>query len=190
MADSTGNYYFAILYMQNNNHSQVIIEHFLQLNSYQKMNGETVDAKWTKGQFENTVTVRTPFPNSIVKVDGFPLQTNAVGILSTGAPLGSLTVEVPEEIQDSANSRTRFLTWSKFGESDPLNVKMNSSIDVTAKYVREYRMSVDSPYVATNGTGWYAEGTNATFAVPKLLDLGNGTRLVFAMGRSVKLYLT
>jgi hypothetical protein len=50
---------------------------------------------------------------------------------------------------------------------------------VAAKYVQEYRMTVNSEYVATNGTGWYAEGTNATFTVPKLLDLGNGTRQVF-----------
>ena len=179
LVDNAGNYYFAILYMQNNNNSRIIVEHLLRLTDYQKMNGEWVNAKWTKGQFDNTLTVRTPFPNSIVKVNGFPFETNAAGILSTGIPEGSLTVEVPQEIQDSPNSRTRFLTWSKFGDSNPLNVIVNSSIDVTAKYVQEYRMTVNSEYVATNGTGWYAEGTNATFAVPKLLDLGNGTRQVF-----------
>jgi hypothetical protein len=179
LVDNVGNYYFAILYMQNSNNSRIIIEHLLRLTDYQKMKGEWVDAKWTKGQFGSTLTVRTPLPNSIVKVDGFPFQTNTAGILSTGVPEGPLTVEVPQEIQDSPNSRTRFLTWSKFGESNPLKLTMNSSIDLAAKYVREYRMNVNSQYVATNGTGWYAEGTNASFAVAKLLDLGNGTRQVF-----------
>jgi hypothetical protein len=180
LVDNVGEYYFAILYMQNSNHSQVIIEHLLRLTDYQKMNGQWVDAKWTKGLFDSTLTIRTPFPNSLVKVDGFPFQTNSVGILSTVVPKGTLTVEVPQEIQDSPNSRTRFLTWSKFGESNPLKVMMNSSVDVTAKYVHEYRMNVNSEFVATNGTGWYAEGTNATFVVASnLLDLGNGTRHVF-----------
>ena len=179
LVDNVENYYFAILYMQNSNNSRVIIEHLLRLDDYQKMPGQWVNAKWTKGQFENTLTVRSPFPNSLVKVDGFPFQTNDLGILTTGVPAGPLSVEVPQEIQDSANSRTRFLTWSKFGNSNPMSVIVNSSIGVSAEYVHEYRMSVNSEYVATNGTGWYPDGTNATFAVPKLLDFGNGTRQVF-----------
>jgi len=87
---------------------------------------------------------------------------------------------VPEDIQSSVNSRTRFVAWSKFGSSDPLNIIVNSSIYVAANYVQEYALQVDSKYIATNGTGWYSEGSNATISVPSFVDFGNGTRLAFA----------
>jgi hypothetical protein len=179
LVDETGNYYFAILYLPNNDNSRVIIEHQLRLNDYRRANGIWVGAKWQKGTFDSTLTVRTPFPNSFVKVDGFPLQTNLLGILSTTVPSGRLTVDVPNEIQDSPNSKMAFTGWNKFGTLDPLNLILNSTLDVTAKYQRQYFVAVNSQYASTNATGWYAQDANVTFSVPKLLDLGNGTRRVF-----------
>jgi hypothetical protein len=183
LVDTAGNYYFAILYMPNSDSSHIIIEHQLRLNDYRRLNGITVDAKWTKGVFDNILTVRTPFPNTIVKVDGFPFQTNTLGILSTTVPLGFITIEVPNEIQDSPNSKMTFTKWNNFGESNPLKLTVNSTLDLTAEYEHEYQMTVTSPYAPPNGTGWYTQGTNVSFSVPKILDLGNGTRRVFVRWR-------
>jgi len=179
LVDGLGNYYFAILYMQNSDASHVIIEHQLRLNDYLRLNGRTVDATWRLGNFVNQVTVRAGVPNLTVKVDGFPFQANQYGILSTSVPSGTLTLEVPSEISGSDNSRLTFSNWGEFGSANPLSVVMNSTLDITAKYNDEYLVTVNSPYEAVQGSGWYMGGTNVTFGVKGTVDFGNGTRRLF-----------
>ena len=179
LVDGLGNYYFAILYMQNSDASHVIIEHQLRLNDYLRLNGVTVDAKWRLGSFANQVTVRTGVPNLMVKVDGFPFQANQNGILSASVPSGALTLEVPSEISGADNTKLTFSNWGEFGNSNPLRVVMNSTLDITAKYNDQCLVAVNSPYGTTQGSGWYTQGTNVTFAVTGNLNFGNGTRRVF-----------
>jgi hypothetical protein len=179
LADGVGNYYFAILYMQNSDASHVIIEHQLRLNDYLRLNGITVDAKWKLGNFANQVTVRTGVPSLMVKVDGFPFQANQNGVLSTSVPGGTLTLEAPSEISGSDNTKLTFSNWGEFGNSNPLQVVMNSTLDITAKYNDECFVAVNSPYGVAQGSGWYMRGTNATFSVKGNFDFGNGTRRVF-----------
>src|SRR5271157_815860 len=181
LADGVGNYYFAILYMQNSDASHVIIEHQLRLNDYLRLNGSTVNARWQLGDFVKQVTVRTGVPNLIVMVDGFPFQANQKGILSTSVPGGAITLQVPSEISGSENAKLTFSNWGKFGNSNPLRVVMNSSLDITAKYTGQYSLNVNSPYGDAQGMGWYMAGANATFTVNnRTLDFGNGTRRVFS----------
>jgi hypothetical protein len=144
-----------------------------------RLDGRAVNAKWTVGEFVNQVTVRTPGSNLIVKVDGFPFQTSQNGILTASVPGGAVTIEVPSNITGPGNSKMFFSNWNRFGKSNPLRVVMNSTLDITAKYTPEYSVAVYSPYGAPQGSGWYLEGTNATFAVNSPVDLGNGTRRVF-----------
>ncbi len=179
LADGVGNYYFAILYMQNSDASHIIIEHQLRLNDYLRLNGTTVNARWKLGDFVNQLTVRTGVPNLNVTVDGFPFQTNQKGILSTSVPGGTMTLEVPTEISGSDNTKLTFSSWGKFGNSNPLRVVMNSTLDITAKYNNQDFVAVNSPYGDPQGSGWYPEGTNTTFAVNRTVDYGNGTRPVF-----------
>ena len=120
LADEIGNYYFAILYMRNNDPSHVIIEHQLRLNDYRRFDGRTVEARWQKGSFENHAIVRMPMPNMTVNVDGFPFQTNNNGLVSVSIPNGIVTVEVPDAILNSTNSELHFVGWNKFGSSNPL----------------------------------------------------------------------
>jgi hypothetical protein len=179
LADNLGNYYFAIIYMPNSDASHVIIEHQLRLNDYLRLNGITVDAKWKLGNFVNQVTVRTGVPNLMVKVDGFPFQANQNGVLSTSVPGGTLSLEVPSEISGSDNTKLTFSNWGEFGNTNPLRVTMNSTLDITAKYNKQYLVTVNSPYGAAQGSGWYVGGTNATFSVNSPLNFGNGTRRIF-----------
>lgn len=180
LTDAAGNYYFAILYMQNSDASHVIIEHQLRLNDYLKLNGISVNARWRLGDFVNQVTVRTGVPNLMVSVDGFPFQANQKGVLSASVPGGGITLQVPSDIPGPDNSKLTFSDWGKFGKSNPLRVVMNSSLDITAKYTDQYALNVNSPYGAPQGSGWYLAGANATFTVSnRTLDFGNGTRRVF-----------
>jgi hypothetical protein len=180
LADGVGNYYFAILYMQNSDASHVIVEHQLRLNDYLRLDGRTINARWKVGDFVNQVTVRTGVPNLMVMVDGFPFQANQKGVLSTSVPGGAITLQVPSEISGSDSAKLTFSNWGKFGNSNPLRVVMNSSLDITAKYTDQYSLDVSSPYGAARGSGWYMKGANATFTVNSTLDLGNGTRRIFS----------
>ena len=179
LADEIGNYYFAILYMRNNDPSHVIIEHQLRLNDYRRLEGRTVDARWQKGSFENHAIVRMPMSNLTVNVDGFPFQTNDNGVVSVPIPNGIVTVDVPGTILNSTNSELHFAGWNKFGSSNPLSIRVNSTLDVTAKYESDYPLVVSSPYGIPQGSGWYPQGENATFSVENEMDYGNGTRRVF-----------
>jgi len=179
LADEVGNYYFAILYMRNNDPSHVIIEHQLMLNDYRRFDGRTIDARWQRGSFGNDATVRTPMPNLTVNVDGFPFQTNTRGLVSVSVPNGIVTVQVPDAILNSTNSELRFAGWNKFGSSNPLSIRVNSTLDVTAKYESDYALVVNSAYGTPQGSGLYPQGANATFSVKNEMDYCNGTRRVF-----------
>jgi len=179
LTDNTGNYYFAILYMQNSDRSHVIVEHQLRLNDYTPLQGRALTATWTLGDFPNQITVRTGLPSLAVTVDGFPFQANQNGILSTQVPAGYVTVQVPPEVAGADDAKYIFSNWSEFGNANPLHVLMNSSLDIAAKFTTEYWVSVTSPYGSPQGSGWYAKGTNATFAVNTPIDSSNGTKRVF-----------
>ena len=165
--------------MPNNDKAHVIIEHQLRLNDYTKLQGRTLAAEWTLGDFINQLTVRTGIPQVNVTVDGFPFRANQIGILSIHVPQGYVTIEVPPEVPGPNDMKSTFSNWNRFGSANPLRVLMNSSLDITAKYATEYWVSVDSPYGSPNGTGWYPDGANVTFAVNTPVDLGNGTKRVF-----------
>jgi hypothetical protein len=94
-------------------------------------------------------------------------------------PRGYVTLEVPSEIPGADNEKLTFSDWNDFGNADPLSILINSTLDITAKFTSEYWVSVNSPYGSPAGSGWYAEGTNATFSVNSPVDLSNGTRQVF-----------
>jgi hypothetical protein len=179
LADEGGNYYFAILYMQNSDPSHVIIEHRLRLNDYRRLNGQTIQARWQKGSFVNHATIRMPMPNLTVNVDSFPFQTNNNGVVSVGIPNGIVTVGVPDAISNSTNANLQFAGWSKFGSSNPLRIRVNSTLDITAKYQSEYPLAVTSLYGNPQGAGWYPAGSNATFSVENEIDYSNGTRRIF-----------
>jgi hypothetical protein len=179
LADEIGNYYFAILYMRNNDTSHVIIEHQLRLNDYRKLDGRTVQARWQKGSFVSHAVVRMPMPNLTVNVDGFPFQTNNNRLVSVSVPNDIVTVEVPDAILNSTNSELHFAGWNKFGSSNPLRIRVNSTLDITAKYESDYSLVVSSAYGTPQGSGWYPQGANATFSVENEMDYGNGTRRVF-----------
>jgi hypothetical protein len=179
ITDDSGNYYFGIFYMQNSDQNHVILEHQVRLNDYQTISGRTFNAKWVGGPFAEYVKVALPKPVSDVKVDGFPFQTDDAGVAVVYVPTGATTIEVPNQITPAPNVRLRFVSWDNYGKQNPLNLTIDSSADLNAKYQAEYLLSLDSQYGNGKGAGWYAQGANATFSVPSILDSNNGTRRVF-----------
>ena len=86
LSDDFGNYYFAILYMQNSDVHHVILEHQLRLNDFRTPGGRTFDAQWVNGHFASSLSIRLPTSSSIVKVDGFPFQTRQQWRTISGCP--------------------------------------------------------------------------------------------------------
>jgi hypothetical protein len=93
--------------------------------------------------------------------------------------MGPTIIEVPNEITPTAGGKLRFTSWSQFGTANPLSLKLNSSLDLTANYTTEYQLVVQSDFGQIEGGGWYTKGTNATFSVPGEVSSDNGTRRVF-----------
>jgi hypothetical protein len=179
LADDLGDYYFAIIYMQNGDPNHVIVEHQIRLNDLHTPPGLTLNAQWTRGHFAHSITVRLPGISSTVKVNGFPFQTSNNGVLSVEVGKGLATVEVPNELVNGNDTRVRFSSWVGYGNANPLNVTLNPRVSLNAEYKTEYQLMIDSAYGNVTGAGWYSAGTNASYNVSALMDLGNGTRRVF-----------
>jgi hypothetical protein len=179
LTDDLGDYYFAIIYMQNGDPNHVIFEHQIRLNDFHTLPGRTLNARWTHGHFTHSVAVRLPGFSSTVKVNGFPFQTSNNGVLSVEVAKNWATVEVPDEIVSGNDTRVRFSSWVGYGSANPLNVTLNPRVSLKAEYKTEYQLMIESAYRNVTGAGWYPVGTNASFSVSPLVDLGNGTRRVF-----------
>jgi hypothetical protein len=137
MTDSQGNSYFAILYMKNGDRQHIIAEHQLRLNDYRRLVGRTIDATWTIGLFPNRVIVRLP-ASAKVLVDDVPFQTNSIGALALYLPSTEVTIQVPSEITASNSSKLGFVSWGAYGSSNPLNLLLNSSVDLRPDYRAGY----------------------------------------------------
>jgi hypothetical protein len=179
LADDSGHYYFAIIYMQNRDPNHVILEHQIRLNDLDTLPGRSLDAQWTRGHFTHSVTVRLPGFSSTVRVNGFPFQTSNNGFLSVEVGKRWATVQVPAEFASTNDTRIRFSSWAGYGNANPLNVTLNPRVNLNAQYRTEYQFSIDSAFGNMTGAGWYPAGANASFSAPQLIDLGNGTRRVF-----------
>jgi hypothetical protein len=179
LADDFGNYYFAILYMQNSDPNHLTFEHQIRLNDLRTLPGRTLNAQWTRGHFPSSVTVRLPSPNSTVKVNGFLFQTNNYGVVSVEAARSWAIIEVPNEISPGNSVRLRFSSWDTYGSANPLNVTLRPHTELTAEYQTEYLLTIVSSYGRVSGAGWYLQGMNATFSISPLVSSNNGTRRVF-----------
>lgn len=179
LMDDSGNFYFSILYMQNSNGNSVILEHQLRLNDYRRLDGRTLDAKWMSATFIGRLTVRLPVPDLIVKVDGFPFRTDDKGVASIYVPVGSVSVEVPNDVAPTGDTRYHFSSWSDQSNANPLSAEVDSALDLSANYRTQYLLTVETDYGEAQGSGWYDKGANATFTVPDSVTSDNGTRRVF-----------
>lgn len=83
-------------------------------------------------------------------------------------------------------TRYQFLQWigtgvgSYTGDQLTQTVTMNNAITETISWRTEYKLDVTSLISTTSGTGWYVDGTDATFGItPTEVSLGDGQRHFF-----------
>lgn len=92
------------------------------------------------------------------------------------------TASLDRSIVDLATGvRARFNGWSgdASGQSIPVSVDMSAPKTVMAVWKNQYFVSATSTIGGVNGSGWYDEGSTATFSVTSPVPAGFGSKYVF-----------
>jgi len=108
------------------------------------------------------LTLQITAPNPVtVTVDGI---NESQGSISLSLVTGSHNVTVPEIVELDNDTRLKFAGWSDGVTFPNRTVLLNHYLNLEAIYTRQYYLTIDSS-TPVSGSGWYDQGTNATFAV-------------------------
>ena len=108
------------------------------------------------------LTLEITAPNPVtVNVDGV---NQSQGNISLSLITGSHNVTVPEIVQLDNDTRLKFAGWSDGVTTPNRTVLLNHYLNLEAIYIHQYSLIIESS-TPVSGSGWYDEGTNATFAV-------------------------
>ena len=142
----------------------------------------TVRVWWHEGWYANEkgatfpfgVTVSDPTGITLVlasnvvpsaaTIDGISYQLALEGIqISTSR--GFHKIEIEASLTRGNGTRAVFHHWSDGISASSRRIYLTGNLDLSAIYLTEYHLSVESRVGRTVGSGWYPAGTNATFAV-------------------------
>ncbi len=107
---------------------------------------------------EPTFTVKTPFPDLPMKIDGTPIRTDQNGIVQVRLPWGSHQLTVPSEIPIGEDEKEAFTGWSDNVTTTSRDINLGNDLTLNVNYQKQYRLTVNSPFASTNGSGWYFAG--------------------------------
>jgi len=142
----------------------------------------TVRVWWHEGWYANQKGATFPFaitvsyPTSITLVlasnvipsaatiDGVPHQLTLEGI-QISTTRGFHTIEIVASLTQGMGTRAVFDHWSDGIRASSRRIYLTDSLDLSAIYLTEYFLSVESGVGRTVGSGWYPASANATFAV-------------------------
>ncbi|MFO7889711.1 MAG: T9SS type A sorting domain-containing protein [bacterium] len=97
----------------------------------------------------------------------------------------SVTLTIPSVIHADEGIRKRFLEWQweakdNYSSQDTsLTIIMNSPVELSAVWQKEYLLEIDSEYGSPEGEGWYQEGDTARFYINSPVTGEEGVRYVF-----------
>jgi hypothetical protein len=76
-------------------------------------------------------------------------------------------ITAPSEVEATKDSRAVFRGWSGdyMGGDPKISVMMDKPKRIVAEYVTQYLLTVNSPLGSPQGSGWYDDGSSATFSV-------------------------
>jgi hypothetical protein len=111
-------------------------------------------------KFIFSINITPPSGTTILTLDG-------VNYTSTFPPLFwvpglSHTMTVPQTIAAGTGARFVFAGWS---DNETSNTRVVSSGSFTARYNKEYLLTINSAYGSPTGAGWYQNGVTANFSV-------------------------
>jgi hypothetical protein len=101
---------------------------------------------------------------SSARIDGTSYQLTLTGI-QISTTRGFHTIEIEASLARNNRTRAVFDHWSDGTRASSRRIYVTDSLRLSAIYLTEYYLSVESSLGQTVGSGWYPAGTNATFAV-------------------------
>jgi len=107
------------------------------------------------------LTVRAQDSVSLI-VDGVPQNPGKVFL---EVYPGTHSLSAPATVDVNPGERLRFDHWSDGSTDARRTVTLNDDTQFDATYVKQFLLTVTSPYGNATGTGWYDEGDTATFSV-------------------------
>jgi hypothetical protein len=132
------------------------------------MNGSLIYNSESDYEFAITMTssltldVKVPSVVS-VSVDGVS-QPNGSVLLNL-IP-GAHRISVPNIVLFGNSTRLKFEHWSDWNNETDRAIQLGRGTTLAAIYTTQYFLNATSSQVNATGTGWYTEGSNATFSIP------------------------
>jgi len=112
-----------------------------------------------------TIEQQTISASHLPTVERQTYGTDANGTFKEIVPWGTYAISVPEVIPLRNVTRAVFVSWNDNVHEANRTVTIRENMKLRANYRIQYSLIVSSPYASTNGSGWYFEGTNASFSV-------------------------
>ena len=134
---------------------------------YQDPNGGTLPftiATIAKSN-EFTLTVSSKGTDTSIRLDDGTFQIRSPTPLSLQLSSGIHVLEANSTILGSPGERFVLAGWSDGVNSNPRQILITQNTDIAAIYRTEYYLSAISDVNKVSGTGWYEQGSSATFAV-------------------------
>jgi hypothetical protein len=104
-----------------------------------------------------------PPDTTVLTLDGKPYQSGELPALFTWAAGSVHHCAVPSEANTRQGTRLVFTSWN---DGDTLVSRaISQGGEYTAKYERQYQLTIESAYGVRKGEGWYDSGSTATISV-------------------------
>ena len=115
-----------------------------------------------------TLVLASNVTPSSAAIDGasYQLTTDGIQISTTR---GFHTIEIEASLTQDNGTRAVFDHWSDGTSASSRRIYLTETLRLSAIYLTEYSLNVESSVGQTVGSGWYPAGSNATFAV---IDFG------------------
>jgi len=107
---------------------------------------------------EPTLTLKTPLPDLPMTIDGTTIQTDQNGIIQVRLPWGIHQLTVPSELPVGVDEKEAFTGWGDNLTTTSREINLGNDLTLNANYQKQYRLTVNSPFGSTNGSGWYFVG--------------------------------
>jgi len=111
-----------------------------------------------------TLVLASNIAPSTATIDGISHQLALEGA-RIPTKRGFHTIEIEASLTRGDGTRTVFDHWSDGTRASSRTIYLTGSLDLSAIYLMEYSLTVESSVGRTVGSGWYPAGTNATFAI-------------------------
>jgi hypothetical protein len=111
---------------------------------------------------KDTATLNLNLPPAVLATVDGTRQQNATTKFSL--KFGNHTVLVPNLVEFNNSTRLTFTGWKDGERNSNRTLDIRADTTLTARYVKQYQLILSSNL--SNSSGWYDEGTTATYSVP------------------------